>query len=220
MHDVLITNPPYSADHKERVLAYCARTSKPWLLLMPNYVANKQYFRGSGACLSDSTCTIWVHDRTDYSASIQLSTEFIVIGFDPVADGVFFVVPRDKYEYEHPEGTGHVRRLLAAAVAQLWLCVRTRIFVQVGVRCPSVFGVIFIRTALVILWWAVWPLGFSSVAPPTDNTTTGDVAVLLDLVLLVPPTTHRGRRGSWCGISRLLAPPLLAPLRAAGGDPQ
>lgn len=79
-YDILVTNPPYSADHKERVLAYCAETQKPWLLLMPNYVATKSYFRD-----------IEIGDRHE----------------DP---GVFFVVPCDKYEYDHPMGTGWVER--------------------------------------------------------------------------------------------------------------
>lgn len=42
--DVLLTNPPYSADHPERLLAYCARTRTPWLALMPNWVYAKPYF--------------------------------------------------------------------------------------------------------------------------------------------------------------------------------
>ena len=43
-YDILITNPPYSADHKERILAYVRGTGKPWALLLPNYVATKQYY--------------------------------------------------------------------------------------------------------------------------------------------------------------------------------
>jgi len=43
-HDVLVTNPPYSGDSKERVLEFCAASSKTWMLLLPNYVATKEYF--------------------------------------------------------------------------------------------------------------------------------------------------------------------------------
>lgn len=47
-HDVLVTNPPYSGDHKERCVDFAAQalasSAIPFLLLMPNYVANKQYF--------------------------------------------------------------------------------------------------------------------------------------------------------------------------------
>lgn len=43
-HDVLLTNPPYSGDHVEKLLAFERRNSKPTLLLMPNYVSAKTYF--------------------------------------------------------------------------------------------------------------------------------------------------------------------------------
>lgn len=43
-YDVLVTNPPYSLDHMQRLVAYCITTSKPWFLLMPNYVYTKEYF--------------------------------------------------------------------------------------------------------------------------------------------------------------------------------
>jgi len=44
-HDILLTNPAYSSNHKERCLEYCAKSGKPWMLLMPAYVATKQYFK-------------------------------------------------------------------------------------------------------------------------------------------------------------------------------
>eukprot|EP01063_Lacrimia_lanifica_P025687 TRINITY_DN33615_c0_g1_i1.p1 TRINITY_DN33615_c0_g1~~TRINITY_DN33615_c0_g1_i1.p1 ORF type:complete len:258 (+),score=89.10 TRINITY_DN33615_c0_g1_i1:64-837(+) len=43
-HDVLITNPPFSADHKEKCIRQCVESGKPWLLLLPGYCATKQYF--------------------------------------------------------------------------------------------------------------------------------------------------------------------------------
>jgi hypothetical protein len=44
-YDILITNPPYSTDHMERLLRYCETSNKPWLLLLPNYVYMKEYFQ-------------------------------------------------------------------------------------------------------------------------------------------------------------------------------
>ncbi len=44
-YDVLITNPPYSADHMPRILAFCAQSAKPWMLLLPNFVAFKKSFK-------------------------------------------------------------------------------------------------------------------------------------------------------------------------------
>jgi hypothetical protein len=43
-HDVILTNPPYSSDHPERLLAFCKSHKKPAFLLMPNYVAAKPCF--------------------------------------------------------------------------------------------------------------------------------------------------------------------------------
>ena len=44
--DVLITNPPYSGDHMERLLRFCTgdQCNKPWFLLLPNYVYTKDYY--------------------------------------------------------------------------------------------------------------------------------------------------------------------------------
>ena len=54
-YDVLVTNPPYSGDHVPRLLAFCAASPKPWLLLVPDYVHGKPYYAplmrpGQGVC--------------------------------------------------------------------------------------------------------------------------------------------------------------------------
>ena len=46
-HDVLVTNPPYSEGHMERLVRHCAASGKPWCALMPNFVVNKGYFRAA-----------------------------------------------------------------------------------------------------------------------------------------------------------------------------
>jgi len=43
-HDVVVTNPPYSGDHVERLLKWCRSNQKPFLLLMPGYFCNKPYY--------------------------------------------------------------------------------------------------------------------------------------------------------------------------------
>mmetsp|Transcript_31251 Transcript_31251/g.76244 ORF Transcript_31251/g.76244 Transcript_31251/m.76244 type:complete len:379 (+) Transcript_31251:93-1229(+) len=43
-HDVLITNPPYSSDHVQRLINFVKSNGKPTLLLMPNYVHSKPFF--------------------------------------------------------------------------------------------------------------------------------------------------------------------------------
>ena len=53
-HDVLITNPPYSGEHKTKLLHYLLSTTlretplgraKPFALLLPIYTANKNYWK-------------------------------------------------------------------------------------------------------------------------------------------------------------------------------
>jgi len=43
-YDILVTNPPYSADHMERLLHFCHASQKPFFLLLPNYVYTKPYY--------------------------------------------------------------------------------------------------------------------------------------------------------------------------------
>ena len=71
-YDILVTNPPFSGDHKERILNFCVKSHKPWALLMPNYVATKSYYT---LCLNRVL--------------------------------PFYIAPLQKYQYTHPEGTGH-----------------------------------------------------------------------------------------------------------------
>jgi len=45
-HDVLVTNPPFSGTHIERILDFCARENRdrPWMLLLPSFIARKKDF--------------------------------------------------------------------------------------------------------------------------------------------------------------------------------
>eukprot|EP00941_MAST-03F_sp_MAST-3F-sp1_P006304 g6304.t1 len=43
-HDVIMTNPPYSELHIQRCFEYCISSGKPWCLLLPNWVARKDFF--------------------------------------------------------------------------------------------------------------------------------------------------------------------------------
>ena len=77
-HHTLVTNPPYSDDHKEKCLQFCVdqfrknRTS--FFLLIPNYVAARNYYRR-------------------------------ILG-ENIQD-VAYLAPMKEYSYSHPEGTGH-----------------------------------------------------------------------------------------------------------------
>ena len=86
-HDILITNPPFSDSHKTQCLNYCFQklrqpiespdsNKRPFLLLMPSYVAAKQYFRN-----------------------------FLTVEPDLVND-IVYLIPSQTYKYDHPEKTG------------------------------------------------------------------------------------------------------------------
>ena len=44
-YDVLVSNPPFSASHMPKALRYCRASGKPWMLLMPNYVCLKPFYK-------------------------------------------------------------------------------------------------------------------------------------------------------------------------------
>ena len=77
-YDILVTNPPYSSNHKERCLEFAVnqlkRNGRPFLLLMPNYVSTKEYFRK----LTQTIQVVFIAPSTSHP-----------------------------YEYNHPDGTGH-----------------------------------------------------------------------------------------------------------------
>lgn len=90
VHDILVTNPPYSGEHKPKLLDYllstignksttCSLPPKPFALLLPIYTATKNYWK-------------------------EFASEFIRRTSD--SDSLFYLVPPDCYEYQHPEGTG------------------------------------------------------------------------------------------------------------------
>ncbi len=44
-YDVLVTNPPYSGDHMERLVAFLAARKQPFAILVPNFVVKKPYHK-------------------------------------------------------------------------------------------------------------------------------------------------------------------------------
>ena len=77
-YDILVTNPPYSSNHKERCLEFAAnqlkKKGRPFFLLMPNYVSTKEYFRK----ITQTIQVVFIAPSTSHP-----------------------------YDYIHPEGTGH-----------------------------------------------------------------------------------------------------------------
>ena len=102
-YDILITNPPYSQDHKEKIIAFVADSGKAWALLMPNYVANKSYFLDQVSSMGSSRESVGL--RPSSGSLFHFSIVFRNL-CSLNSDMPFFVVPDIKYEFSHPEGTG------------------------------------------------------------------------------------------------------------------
>jgi hypothetical protein len=91
-YDIFLTNPPYSDNHKVRCLKFCVQQwqqqkqhsstqaksrRRPFFLLMPCYVATKNYYKQ------------------------------LILSNNNMSKDMVYVVPHIPYQYHHPEGTGH-----------------------------------------------------------------------------------------------------------------
>ncbi len=68
-HDVLVTNPAYSGDHMARALDFAAagaEAGRPFLMLMPSYVARKDYFAAARARVPGGVCFVYPPKRYAY----------------------------------------------------------------------------------------------------------------------------------------------------------
>ena len=78
LHDIMVTNPPYSGEHKIQLLQYLQSSvsnRRPFALLLPAYIATKQYWR-------------------TFCDQVQSSYK------------IAYLLPKQSYQYDHPEGTG------------------------------------------------------------------------------------------------------------------
>jgi hypothetical protein len=65
--DVLVTNPPYSSDHVEKLLQFVTSPAfgdRPWFLLLPNWVVKKDYYEQ--LVLSKGVSPMYVVPRKRY----------------------------------------------------------------------------------------------------------------------------------------------------------
>lgn len=65
-YDVLVTNPPYSGDHKSRLFEFLAAESKPYFCLLPSYIATKSYWRKHLSQQLDEPLYILPHIKYEY----------------------------------------------------------------------------------------------------------------------------------------------------------
>ncbi len=100
-YDALVTNPPYSDQHKMDCLSFCFQQlraeSKPFFILMPNYVAARNYYREQ----------LYANNNNKSNGDQGV-----------IAEDVCYIIPNQAYEYEHPDGTGHD----IPPFASLWYC--------------------------------------------------------------------------------------------------
>eukprot|EP00669_Euglena_mutabilis_P000479 TRINITY_DN10705_c0_g1_i1.p1 TRINITY_DN10705_c0_g1~~TRINITY_DN10705_c0_g1_i1.p1 ORF type:complete len:321 (+),score=44.23 TRINITY_DN10705_c0_g1_i1:45-965(+) len=98
--DVLLTNPPFSGDHKERVLKFCCERATAWALLLPGYVATKSYY--SAAIGTTQQRPFYLVPKTRYDFAHPEGTgkpsspfhSFWYLWFGPHTDTLFAWVQR------------------------------------------------------------------------------------------------------------------------------
>ena len=103
---MLITNPPYSGEHKQRLLDYLQLWQKPFLLLLPVYVATKSYWKTFIQGQSPITQPTGVNSPHASSTSSSQSQSNKREHDRAVHIDVFYLLPSTCYQYSHPEGTG------------------------------------------------------------------------------------------------------------------
>jgi hypothetical protein len=130
-HDVLVSNPPYSADHKDRLLAYilagqCGRGAggagaaaaaawrAPFLLLLPAWSANKLAWRRFLWCMQQLRSG---DKRVTMEGAASLSLKQLGPELEEAA-GAFYICPHAKYEFKHPDDSGRP----TAPFFGIWFC--------------------------------------------------------------------------------------------------
>lgn len=107
-YHTFVTNPPYSDEHKERCLQYClssnsANVGKVFCVLLPCYVAAKQYYRKLMA-VDTNNCDNDDDKHNNNNSTTETKTETGIVK-------MMYVVPTSskehQYHYTHPDGTGH-----------------------------------------------------------------------------------------------------------------
>ena len=65
-YDVLVTNPPYTAEHIPKLLKFCKASGKPCFLLLPNYVLHKYAKQLGPLQVSSSSALFFVWSKSRY----------------------------------------------------------------------------------------------------------------------------------------------------------
>jgi hypothetical protein len=105
-HDVVVTNPPYSEDHVARALTFCAANlathGRPWLMLLPNYVYAKDYYRP--ALREGAREGVEQRAKADATVFAEGGPEAIPLGCSAAdAANAFYIAPKKRYYYWTPK---------------------------------------------------------------------------------------------------------------------
>ena len=65
-HDLLMTNPPYSGDHVDRLIAHVVAAKTPFALLIPTYYLGRDVWRRAASQLSPPPFYVCPHRRYAY----------------------------------------------------------------------------------------------------------------------------------------------------------
>lgn len=79
-----------SDDHIPRIFSFCAKSGKPWLILVPNYVYTKPYYQQSLQNSRPGIPTVWQRAHLWGGSGDALQP--------------FYVAPPGRYYYWTPEG--------------------------------------------------------------------------------------------------------------------
>lgn len=102
-HDVLLTNPPYSAEHLQKLFEHCVGSGKAWALLLPWFVVRKPWFRAYTAGSDDRVAFLCPQKRYFF----QPPKAMVEDGRDRVT------APFDTFWYLHMGSPAAQREILA-----------------------------------------------------------------------------------------------------------
>lgn len=143
-HDVLVTNPPYTADHVERFIRFAVRNRKPWFLLVPDYFAHRlNYAPALGAVRPVYLCP---RERYHYWTPDGLREERNVKGHRNLALGRR-TSPFVSYWHIHLSGTLDRDGLLAKQPGALGLEEGVRLFDTAGDVATARWGTSVVSSA-------------------------------------------------------------------------
>ena len=135
-HDALVSNPPYSGEHKQKLFAHLlaewrraaaaassgggraeGAAGRPFLLLLPAWLAATDLWQSfvrdaAGLCRGAAeTAPASAEEGTAEEGTAEEGTA-------EARAGIFYVCPAERYEFHHPQATGHASSPFHA----VWFC--------------------------------------------------------------------------------------------------